>query len=156
MRLKDKGDSVSLNVLIFSTNDNFYALLTKKIVRVLWALEITSVPKSPKILYGIFDLHGKTIPVVSLRELLLLPKKKIDPEDSLIILHVHSFEVALLVDKVVGVFEVQEEDSSEAEELFAQLANTHIVKYEERLTPILDMDQLIDGKMMKRIKNVQD
>jgi purine-binding chemotaxis protein CheW len=147
---------MSLNVLIFSSNDNLYALLSEKIVRVLWALEITPVPKSPKLLYGIFDLQGKTIPVVSLRELLVLPKKKIELEDALIILHVHSCEAALLVDRVVGVFELEEEDCSEAEELVTHLANTHIVKYEERLTPVLDMDQLIDGKMMKRIKNVND
>lgn len=147
---------MSVNMLLFSASDNYYALSVAKVVRVLWALEVTHVPKSPKILYGIFDLHGKTIPVISIRELLSLPKKEIELEDSLIILTVHSHQIALLVDHTVGVLELDEEDSSEAEELFKELSTTHIVKYEERLTPVLDIDSLIDKAIVQSVTDVDD
>ncbi|MCX6052306.1 MAG: chemotaxis protein CheW [Campylobacterales bacterium] len=145
-----------IDMLLFSVSDNNYALPVTKIVRVLWALEITPVPKSPKILYGVFDLHGKMLPVISLRELLSLPKKEIALEDSFIILTLHSHQIALLVDHTVGVFALDEEDSSEAEELFKELSTTHIVRYEERLTPVLDIDALLDSELIKRVADVDD
>lgn len=147
---------MGVDILIFSTNENFYALRVEKVVRVLWALEVTPVPKSPKILYGVFNLHGKTLPVISLRELLSLPQKELELEDSFIILTVHSHQIALLVDHTVGVFELNEEDSSEAEELFKELSTTHIVKYEERLTPVLDIDSLLDNELIQRVVHVSN
>ncbi|MFA6196036.1 MAG: chemotaxis protein CheW [Sulfurimonas sp.] len=145
-----------IDMLLFSVCDKYYAIPAAKIVRVLWALEITPVPKSSKILYGVFDLHGKMLPVISLRELLSLPKKEIALEDSLIILTVHLHQIALLVDHTVGVFKLDEEDSSEAEELFKEFSTTHIVKYEERLIPVLDIDALIDSELIRRVADVDD
>ena len=143
-------------MLLFSTNENYYALSVDKIVRVLWALEVTFVQKSPKVLYGVFDLHGKTLPVVSIRELLSLGKKEMELEDALIVLDVHSHQMALLVYHVVGVYELEEEDSSEASELFKELETTHIVKYEERLVPILDIDALVDAQILGRLSGKGD
>ncbi|MFA6138043.1 MAG: chemotaxis protein CheW [Sulfurimonas sp.] len=143
-----------VSVLIFSALDNFYAVRVEKVVRVLWAIEVTSVPKSPKILYGVFDFHGKTLPLFSLRELLSLPQKEMELEDSFIILTLHSHQIALLVDHILGVFELEKEDSSETEELFKELCTTHIVKYNDRLTPVLDIERLIDNDTLKRVAHV--
>ncbi len=140
-----------MDVIIFSTNQDYYTLPVSKIIRVLWAVEVTLIPKSPKVLYGVFDLHGKTIPVVSIRELLSLEPKQMELEDALIILDVHSHQMALLVDNIIGVYELEEEDSREASELFKELATTHIVKYDDRLIPVLDIDNLIESDMLSSI-----
>ncbi|MDO8453626.1 MAG: chemotaxis protein CheW [Sulfurimonas sp.] len=142
------------DVLILSAIDNLYGISIEKVVRVLWAVEVTPVPKSPKILYGVFDLHGKTLPVISLRELLGLPQKEMEIEDSFVILTIHSHQVALLVDHAFGVFELEREDYGETEELFKELYTTHIVKYNDRLTPVLDIEKLIDSDMLKRVIHV--
>lgn len=136
-----------MDMLICSTDDHYYALPVVKVVRVIWALEMTSVPESPRMVCGVFDLHGKTIPVISLRHLLSLPEKNMDIEDILIIINVHGHQMALLGDHVIGVFELQAEDSTEAKELFPRLAMTQVVKYEERLIPLLDIDTLIEHEI---------
>lgn len=139
---------MSLYVLIFSCGENVYALPVAKVMHVIWALEITPLPESPPIVCGVFDLHGKTIPVISFRRLLSLPEKNVDLEDTLIIVNVHEHQIALLCDHIIGVFELQVEDTTEAKELFPKLVMTHVVKYEERLIPLLDIDGLIDHEIV--------
>jgi chemotaxis signal transduction protein len=136
-----------MDMLICSTDNHYYALPVTKVVRVMWALEMTSVPESPKIVCGVFDLHGKTISVISLRDLLSLPKKNMDIDDTLIIINVHGHQMALLCDHVIGVLELEAEDSTEAQELFPELAMAQVVKYEERLIPLLDIDTLLDHEI---------
>lgn len=133
-----------MDILIFSADDHYYALSVEKVVRVIWVLQITPVPESPRMVSGVFDWHGKTIPVISFRQLLSLPEKNIELEDILIILNVHEHQMALLSDHIVGVSELQAEDSTDVQELFT----TQVVKYEERLVPLLDIDALIDHEMV--------
>jgi len=139
---------MSLCVLLFSCDKNIYALPIAKVVHVIWALEITPIPEAPRIISGIFDLHGKTIPVISLRRLLSLPEKNVELEDTLIIVNVHEHQISLLSDHIIGVFELQVEDTTEAKELFPELVMTQIVKYEDRLIPLLDIDSLIDNEIV--------
>lgn len=137
-----------LHVLVFSCENNIYALPLASVERVLRALEITTVPESPPVLAGVFDLHGHTIPVISLRYLLSLPVKNMELEDALIIVNVHTHQTALLSDHVVGVFELEYEKPSEALELFDSLMTTRLVRWDERLIPLLDIGTLIDQEIL--------
>lgn len=139
---------MSLHVLMFSCEKNIYALPIVRVVHVIWALEITPLPESPPIVCGVFDLHGKTIPVISFRRLLSLPEKDLELEDTFIIVNIHGYQIALLSDHIIGVFELQVEDTTEAKELFSELVMTQVVKYEERLIPLLDIDSLIDHEIV--------
>lgn len=135
-------------MLIFSTDDHYYALPLARVIRVIRALEITLVPESSPVLVGVFDLHGKTIPVISLRHLLSLPEKNMELEDTLIVLTVHTHQAALLSDHVIGVFEGEQEASAEELELFGSLVMPHLIRWEERLIPLLDIDTLIDQEIL--------
>ncbi|MCK9373548.1 MAG: chemotaxis protein CheW [Sulfuricurvum sp.] len=137
-----------LHVLVFSCENNTYALPLESVERVLRALEITAIPESPPVLAGVFDLHGHTIPVISLRHLLSLPAKNMELEDALMIVNVHAHQTALLSDHVIGVFELEREKISETPELFDALVMTPLVRWEERLIPLLDIDRLIDQEIL--------
>jgi len=136
-----------LELLIFSVDDHYYAVPVVKVVHVIWALEITPMPQSPKIVCGVFDLHGKTIPVISFRTLFSLPEKILECDDALIIVELHGHQMALLCDHIIGVFTLKVEEAIEAQEMFPQLQMTHVVKYENRLIPLLDLETLIDHEM---------
>lgn len=137
-----------LHLLIFSCDEHVYALHLSSVERVVQALEITPIPESSPVLFGVFDLHGRTIPVISFRHLLALPEKKMDLEDVFIIVNVHDHQIALLTDQIIGVSELEKEESAAAVELFPELAMTHVVKYEELLIPLLDIDALIDREIL--------
>lgn len=140
---------MSLELLLFSSENNVYALPVESVVHVIQALEITTVPESSPLLYGVFDLQGITIPVICARQLFSFPEKNLDLDDALIILNVHGHQIALLTDHVNGVFALDKEDFSEVEELFPELVMIYVVKWNERLVPVLDINRMIDQETTK-------
>lgn len=136
-----------LDIVIFSVEEHYYALPVAKVVHVIWALELTQMPQSPKIVCGVFDFHGKTIPVISFRTLFSLAEKILECEDALIIVELHGHQMALLCDHIIGVFALNVEEAIEAQDVFPQLKMTQVVKYEERLIPLLDLETLIDHEI---------
>jgi len=145
----------SYQMLIFSCNDNLYAIEAKSIERVLRAVETTPVPNSPFILYGIFDLQGMTVPVFSLRRLLSLPEKSIELEDMIIVFHAGKKLAALLTDSVAGVFECVKDNRADAGELFGDLDLKEIIRWQEKLLPVLDIGALIDEEIYKHAEKSQ-
>jgi purine-binding chemotaxis protein CheW len=138
----------NLELLIFSCGDNAYAVDPKNIERVIRVVEITPIANSPLSLLGVFNLQGRTIPVFSLRRLFSLEEKSVELEDILIILHVKKELIALLADQVVGVFDCNEESSADADEQFSGLFPEKIVQWEESLLPVIDIEKLIDEKLL--------
>lgn len=136
-----------LDLLIFSVDEHYYALPIVKVVHVIWALEITPIAHSPKIVCGVFDLHGTMIPVVSFRSLFSLPEKTLEIEDTLILVELHGHQIALLCDHIIGVFALNVEEAIEDQTIFSEFLITQVVKYEDRLIPLLDIDTLIGHEM---------
>lgn len=140
-----------MNVLIFSVDDKRYGVNVGKVIRVMWALEITPMPETIDAVLGVFDLHGRMIPVVSLRRLLSLAEKPIDTNDVLILIDVHGHQMALLCDEMIGTMDLEVENPAEIEALFPGLVTSDVVKLDDRLIPILDMDELIEHESAQRI-----
>lgn len=133
---------MDFHLLIFGCDHTYYAIPSDITGRVIRAVEITPVPEPPRNVMGIFDLQGRTTPVISFRQLLGLPEKEVEPDDMFIILHLRNHQLALMVDQVNGLFGFREENSEE-EVLFPELALTRVVRWEERLVPVLDIDRMI-------------
>lgn len=144
-------DEQNSKFLIFSSENNYYAVYAQKIERVMRVVETTSVPNSPFILFGVFDLQGKILPVISLRRLFSLNEKEIELEDMLIILHMGERLIAILSDHVLGVFECQKDETADTDELFSGLVPEEIVKFEDMLIPIIDIEKLIDEEIFNHI-----
>lgn len=140
-----------MNILIFSIDKKRYALDTKKVVRVLWALEITLMPEKIDSILGIFDLHGKIIPLISLRKLLSFPHKKIGVDDVFIVIDLHGHQMALCCDEIIGTMELKIEDSTEIDALFPELYVSEVVKYDNRLIPVLNMDRFLEYELASQI-----
>lgn len=51
----------------FELNGEQYGLNIASVERIMAEVKATPMPRSPKILLGVFDLRGSTVPVVDLR-----------------------------------------------------------------------------------------
>ena len=134
----------SLKLFIFSSDTNYYALHVQNIERVIRVLDILPIPKSPSILLGIFNLHGKTVPVISLRRLVSLAEKSIEFEDILIILTIGERLIAILSDHALGVHDCLKDETAEAKKLFSALIPLDIVQFEDTLVPVIDIESLAE------------
>ena len=102
----------------FSLEELRYALYLSDVVKVERAVEITPLPKAPQMVSGIINFHGEIIPVIDIRHLFRLPQRDIRVEDQFIIARTSQRLVALAVDSVNGVYDLEHHQAIDARESF--------------------------------------
>ena len=103
--------------VVFVLDDHLYSLHLPVVERVIRAVEVTPLPKSPPVVIGVIDLEGTIVPVVNLRRRFRLPEREIEPSDQIVIARIAaegrmSSEdrlVGLVVDSVLEVIELNDE-----------------------------------------------
>jgi len=90
-------------LVLFSLDDQRYALDLGRVQRVVRVVAVTPLPKAPPIVLGLVDCGGEVIPVVNLRKRFNHPPRDARLSDQLIIATTGRRTVALLVDSVHGV-----------------------------------------------------
>ena len=93
-------------IVVFSLDEPRCALLLSAVQRVIRAVEITPLPKTPEIVLGVINLQGLIIPVVDVRKRFHLPAREMRLDDQFIIAHASRWLVALAVDSVIGIREL--------------------------------------------------
>ena len=95
-------------LLVFSLDEQRYALDLSVVQRVVRMVEITPLPKAPEIVLGVVNLQGDIIPVVNIRKRFALPEREISLSDALIFARAERRRLALVADSVSGVIQVPE------------------------------------------------
>jgi len=90
-------------LLVFTLDEQQYALRLEAVERVVRAAAITPLPKAPDIILGILDIRGEVVPVINVRKRFRQPELEIRPSDQFIIARARSLTVALLVDAAESV-----------------------------------------------------
>ena len=136
-------DQVS-QLVIFNLDDQKFALFLSAVMRVVRAVEITSLPKAPDIVLGIINVQGEIIPVIDVRKRFRFPKRETQLNDQLVIARTAKRTVALPADDVAGVMACPKERIVEAEKVVAGMAFVEgIVKIDEGMILIHDLDTFL-------------
>jgi CheW-like domain len=85
-------------LVVFSLDEQRYALFLPVVERVLRIVAISPLPKAPEIVLGVLNVQGRIIPIIYLREWFSLPQREICLSDQLIIARTSRQTVAILVD----------------------------------------------------------
>jgi purine-binding chemotaxis protein CheW len=91
--------------VVFTIENQSYALSLNVIERVVAAAEVKPVPGAPDIILGIINIYGSLISVINTRKHLNLPARDLDPKDKFVILSDLKRRVVIVVDEVTGVIE---------------------------------------------------
>lgn len=113
-------------VLVFTVEDQQFALDLSCLERVIWAVEITPVPNESDNIAGIINVHGTIIPVINVRKLLGREERAIILSDQLIVCAINGKKCALWVDDVHGVASYEEKNFIPAAEVFPK---EHLIDY---------------------------
>ena len=128
-------------ILVFTLDEQAYALSLDAVVKVIHAIEITHLPKAPEIITGIINVKGQIIPVIDIRKSFGLVKHEIEPDDSIIIADTGKRNVAILVNTVTGISDLAPHQLSGAGELLPFSENlSGVVKIGDGLVLIYDLD----------------
>lgn len=65
-------------LVVFTLDNQKYALHLSAVETIIRAVEFTALPKTPKIVNGIINFHGKIIPLFNIRKRFNLPHKELE------------------------------------------------------------------------------
>jgi len=130
--------------LIFTLDEQQYALRLDAVERVVRAAAITPLPKAPDIILGILDFHGEIVPVIDVRKRFRLPARAIRPVDQFIIARAGALKVALLVDATESVAEEAGAGQSPPDDFISGMEYVSgVTSTEDGLVLIHDLDRFL-------------
>ena len=91
--------------VVFTLDNQPYALGLDAIETVVRAVQLTMVPEAPEIVSGLINKGGTIIPVLDIRKRFHLPARDMEIEDRMIVSKTSFGPIAILVDTVEGVVE---------------------------------------------------
>ena len=131
-------------IVLFSLDEPRYALSLSEVVKVERAVEITPLPRAPRVVSGVIDFHGEIIPVLDIRQLFRLPQRDLHPEDQFIIVRTSQRLVVLVVDSVNGVYDLVPHQAMEAgDSLPFTKYLSGIATIDHGIVLITDLDQFL-------------
>lgn len=99
--------------LSFFLGKEEYAIEILKVQEIIGLMPITPVPKMPNYIRGVFNLRGKIVPVMNLRQRFDLPAIEDTDETCVIVVQEGKYLMGVLVDKVSEVSDISSSDIEE-------------------------------------------
>lgn len=127
--------------ILFLVDGKIYGIPSNNFDRVYRSLEITTLPNSPSIIQGIFNLHGEIIPVINIRIRFGIQDREISLIDKIMVLNFNQKRFAIVVDDVIKIINNQELlDSKELYDGIDYVSG--IVKNENEIVIICNTERL--------------
>lgn len=126
----------------FNLNDDSYCIELTYVKEVLKDTTITHVPGTPDFIEGIMNLRGDYITVLNLKKFLNLHATKPLDKKPVVIVKCNELKLALLIDKINELFEVQEDEMPDTTDGY--FLNEFI--YNQTLYTTLNVDKITSDK----------
>ncbi len=108
-------------LLVFTLSGLSCALALDEVEKILPAVEVNPVPRAPEFVMGIIKVQGRILPVLDIRSRFHLPQAEVDLSDHFILARARNLPVAILVDNVLGLRELDEAEIVTPDELFPKM-----------------------------------
>jgi purine-binding chemotaxis protein CheW len=102
--------SANNQLVVFTLDEQSFALNLSNVERIVRAVEVTPLPDAPEVILGVINIEGRVVPVVNTRKRLGMPEKDMELQDLFIIVREDGHRLALLADQVKPVLEVPDEE----------------------------------------------
>jgi purine-binding chemotaxis protein CheW len=136
----------SVQLVVFCLGDAEYAVTIDQVQEIINVTEITRVPRAPFYILGVFNLRGKVIPAIDLKQRLSLGTTTVTDVSRLVVVKVGEHVVGLLVDGVSETTLVEKNAIEPASVMMGSVSQDlveGIVKIEERLLTWLNLDRVL-------------
>ena len=137
---------MSTQFVTFTLDDRTYGIEVGAVQEVLRGLPRTRIPLTPSALSGLINLRGQVLTAIDLREQLALPPRSDEQDPMLIVIRVAGEPVALLVDTIGSVVDVEADQFEPPPDTLSGPTRNLIhgaYKLADRLLLSLDVDRAI-------------
>lgn len=135
--------------VVFQLDEELYGVPIDKVERILPQQSITPIPRTPKMLLGVFDIRGETIPAIDLRERFEMDANSSDHNQFIVVLQ-DTGRCAWQVDGVTGIFSFDETDIEDSPSLVKGVDDQFLAgvgRHNDRLVVMLDCDHVVPGEV---------
>ncbi|MBW1783442.1 MAG: purine-binding chemotaxis protein CheW [Deltaproteobacteria bacterium] len=144
----------SSHYLVFTLEDQPYALGLDAVERVIRAVSLTRIPDAPEILMGLINMHGKIVPVLDIRNRFHLSPRAIDISDRMVISQISGRSVAIIVDSIEAVVEFGQEEIRKATEILPDMGGGYVEgvgRLNQDTVLIYDMNKLFSIEEIREL-----
>jgi purine-binding chemotaxis protein CheW len=131
-----------MQIVIFNLGKEQFAVETSKVQGINEKMEVTKVPKAPSYIKGIINLRGTVITLLDINMLLGISKVQSD-EESVIILEMGNELVAIMVDQVDEVMDIDEDMLEKLDENKKSYIEG-VINLKDRIITKINIDKLIE------------
>jgi purine-binding chemotaxis protein CheW len=131
-------------MVVFRLGDQRYALMLAVVERIVRAVEVMPLPKSPAIVIGVINVEGRILPVLNVRGRAGLPDKEITARDHFLIARTAHRPVVLVIDEAEGVVESASADIVEPDGIVPGLDQLQgVIKLDDGVALIYDLERFL-------------
>jgi purine-binding chemotaxis protein CheW len=142
--MSEPNHIISDQFVIFTLDEQSFALPLRSVVKVIQAIEVRYLPKAPDIIAGIINIKGLILPVADIRKRFGLAVHEIGPDDQIIIADTGKRMIAITVDNVNSVRNLTPDQLFVGKDTlpFAEHLNG-VAKVDDGLVLIYDLDNFL-------------
>ena len=152
LRENQSPDSIdtALHFLTFRIGDRRLAFPLEKVERVIRMAALVPVPEAPEWISGLLNLHGRVMPVISLRKRLGLSHGEAHPDYRILVMRTQNRQLGVMAETVEEVVAVSEGHLAKPEGKLkdSPLLNAVIRKNDEMYL-VLEADALDTGELIE-------
>ena len=143
-----------LKYVVFSLNKERFGLAIETVERILPLQSVTRLPRTPKVLLGVFDLRGDTLPALDGH--LRFGLEPTPDASNFIVVSTSYGRCGLKVDRVDGIFGFDEANIEAPTHWLADEAGTiaGVGKRNDELTLLLNTDAIVPKELRAKIGKV--
>lgn len=130
--------------VVFSLADEQYGLPIESVERILPDQKTTRIPRTAKMMLGVFELRGETIPAIDLRQRFEFEEGVLG--GNFVVVLTEAGRVALRVDGVDGIYDFDDEQIDESPSSLKREGDEFIAaigKRGDRLVVLLNPDRVL-------------
>ncbi|MBN1253119.1 MAG: chemotaxis protein CheW [Bacteroidales bacterium] len=151
--------------LVFTLENELYAIHVKKVLTIVEMHDITRVPKSENYLKGVINLRGEIIPVIDSHIKFKLPPASITMKTSILILELiwsdfEKIKIGLMIDKVEEVIRITKKEILPPPKIENSQQSDYITgmfeKSNEKFIMILDIEKALSLNSISTYKRKKE
>lgn len=140
--------------VVFTLDEQRYALPLTVVERVFQAVQVTKLPESPESILGIVNIEGLVVPVIDLRKRFGLAAREMSPDDRMILADASGWRVALWVDTVPCLLERSTQEVTSSGRIFPGVERiSGVAQMDGDIIQIYDLEQCLSTEEEKFLEN---
>jgi purine-binding chemotaxis protein CheW len=133
-------------VVIFLLNKQRFAIPLHLVRQIIRAVEVTPVPNVPQTICGVINYHGSVIPVYDFHRRIGITGVITKPGNRFIITSVSGFVIALRVDEIEGIEQLNHDNLILSESIQIEFDIYGVIKTADRLVIVYNLEAFFNSE----------